>query len=545
MKDMDAIQTLLEPILEVLQQYVLADDSEDISPELRGSVATAIGEARYLQLDEIQAALEKLETLLEAERPDVQELLPLLFSLQETTQNVSVEIPPEERSKTDETDAYIEWDRHSDLEDVAELDEQSRFLLDGALSRGLKPYVIRINTEGSGLALSSIASLIERDLSVVNTIASESTGRLALLIVGVAEPAVDRILEPFLREGAAAINFNVEKLDPALFARPIAESRPWYQDLPPIEITLKPAALDRMRFFISRLETTISEEDRPLVKELSQTLESSVSVSLRDIVDGLTGPLETLAAERRKPVLISFGGTVDHIPAEMSEALCEALRELLKNAIEHGIEDEEARKKAGKKPRGMIRVFGSTENDALTIRVTDDGHGITESEIRRSINRPAGAGGLARVRRALQQRFGGSINVKSGGKGSTVTLRIPSSQGSWTALLCERRSKPFVVPAVLVAVVLPVGPADFVGEASGGRFLRYRDRLLTLVEPHQSNYLPDSPSKVVVLSMHSGEFALALDGEAEEVAVVPDGPGTVRVLEREIAGVPVAIRPPA
>ncbi|TVR68352.1 MAG: hypothetical protein EA427_10580 [Spirochaetaceae bacterium] len=535
MSDSRAIQAHLEPILEILQEYVLRDSEEALPRGFDGALEKALEEARFLQMDSVIAALESILDLAAGGRPDPQELLPPLFSLQDTLQAVPVDIPADATPAHDHPDQFLQWDGQSDQEEVLRLDEHQRFLLDGALSRGLTPYVLRITYSGFSTTVKALEDLLERELSLVKVISSESRQRLAALVVSSGELPLRAVLDQLPAEQTETLQFESRQIDAQAFQSTGDTDRPWYYDLPPLVIQLEAAALDRMRFYISRLQAIVNPRDQPLVRELAQTLESAVSVSLRNLVESLRTPLEEVAKGERKRVVLSYGGAVERIPAEIADVLREALQELLINAITHGIEAPAERAGAGKREQGSLHVFGSIENHVLTVRVVDDGKGLSSEE-------GLVVGGLRRIKKLLQQRLGGAVAVRSGERGTSATVTVPVAAGGWTGLLCMRESRPFVVPIVLIAAVVPVGAGEIVEEPSGGGFLRYRDRQVPLVEAHGSH--PVEPVKAaVIVSMLSGDFAFALDGEPEEVSVIPDGMGTVEIPEKGLQQVTVAIQP--
>lgn len=535
MSDSQAIQAHLEPILEILQEYVLQDQGGTLPQGFGTALEQALEEARFLQLDDVAGALESILAHTLAEERDQQELLPQIFLLQDAMQTVPLEIPTDEEARPPVSDQFLQWDAQSDQDEVLRLDEHQRFLLDGALSRGLLPHLLTVNYSGSSVSGESLAALLERELPVVKIIVSESRHRLVALIVDSGEPPFRHVLGSYLTTDPESVQFESRPVDARLFAAPGAADRPWYYNLPPLEVQLEAAALDRMRFYISRLQATANPSDQPLVQELARTLESAVSVSLRDLVESLRTLLEETAKREEKRVVLSYGGAVERIPAEVSDVLREALQELLVNAIQHGIESPVERTRTGKAEQGTIRVFSSIENYNLTVRITDDGRGLSPDE-------NMAAGGLRRIKKLLQQRFSGSVSIRSGERGTSATVTLPVTAGGWTGMLCARESRAFVVPVVLVSAVVSVKESDLLAESSGGLFLRYRDRQVPLVEAHPGHAV-ERAKAAVILSMHSGDFAFALDGEPEEVSVIPDGTGTVHIPEKGLNQIAVAIQP--
>jgi len=60
----------------------------------------------------------------------------------------------------------------------------------------------------------------------------------------------------------------------------------------------------------------------------------------------------------------------------------EMLTQLVRNSVYHGIESPEERKKAGKKPEGIIRLSITHEDNQIYIKLSDDGRGLDFQKIR-------------------------------------------------------------------------------------------------------------------------------------------------------------------
>lgn len=534
----------VEPILEKLQQYVLDNEIPQDTAGILDEIDSTIAEARETGETELENTMEQVRVVLSGRSPGAQELLPYLFAVQDLLQTVTVTFDNQLDNETPEKPPLVQWDVPGDMEDLGALDEQARFLLTGALSRGLTPYLIRLIVPANEGFLPGLAEALENRLSVVVIRTDEREARVSALVVETAEPSLEEMLKEFGSEfgteTTVAPDYSVREITREELDRELSESRPWYQELPPVEIRIASSSLDRIRFLIGRLEESLEEDQKALVRELTRTLDRAVSVRMKDLVDGLKPALEEIAESMGKPVHISFGGTAETIPAEMGEILRGALLELLTNAVRHGIENPAERQAAGKAQNGQIRIFAALDDTTLTIRVTDDGCGIEEKRIRNALKKGHSSGGLAGIHRNVQRLLGGGITLKSGRRGSTVTITVPATAGGWSALLCRRRERPFVVPSVLVTAVMPVRASDLVEDPSGGRFLRFRERILPLVEA-QAGSVQSTPGFALVLTMHTGEFALALDEQPREAVVVPDGPGTVRVPDAGIERVRVAV----
>ncbi len=83
-----------------------------------------------------------------------------------------------------------------------------------------------------------------------------------------------------------------------------------------------------------------------------------------------------VATGENKQVALRLKGTDTEIDRSVLQTISDALIHLVRNAVAHGIELTETRQKADKPPEGTITLEASNENDAVVIRISDDGGGI-------------------------------------------------------------------------------------------------------------------------------------------------------------------------
>ena len=103
------------------------------------------------------------------------------------------------------------------------------------------------------------------------------------------------------------------------------------------------------------------------------------------------------------------------------------LQPLVENAVRHGL----SMKKGG----GEVRIIAGMDDDALLIRVEDDGLGIPPEKVREirldvsNVHSDAGAGiGLVNVRQRIKKLYGDAFGLELEselGRGTAVTLRLP------------------------------------------------------------------------------------------------------------------------
>src|SRR5271163_417559 len=79
--------------------------------------------------------------------------------------------------------------------------------------------------------------------------------------------------------------------------------------------------------------------------------------------------------------LLIKGGQTD-LDKSILDAIAEPLTHLVRNAVGHGIESAEERVRAGKRPKGTLRLGAYHQGNQVVIEVTDDGAGIDVEKVR-------------------------------------------------------------------------------------------------------------------------------------------------------------------
>lgn len=79
--------------------------------------------------------------------------------------------------------------------------------------------------------------------------------------------------------------------------------------------------------------------------------------------------------------LVVEGGSIE-LDRTVVDLIAEPMMHLLRNCIDHGIETVEERTRVGKRPRGLIRIVASKQQDHVLIEVSDDGKGVDLDKIK-------------------------------------------------------------------------------------------------------------------------------------------------------------------
>ncbi|MDQ1372194.1 MAG: two-component system, chemotaxis family, sensor kinase CheA, partial [Candidatus Thermoplasmatota archaeon] len=164
-------------------------------------------------------------------------------------------------------------------------------------------------------------------------------------------------------------------------------------------------------------------------------------------------------AEGKEVEFVVEGGGIE-LDRTVVDRIADPVMHIIRNSIDHGIETPEERAKAGKNPKGLIRVVASKQQDHVLIEITDDGRGIDFDRIRQTavekghmtrenadsatgrelldllfkagfstkkeVTETSGRGvGLDVVKKGVED-LGGSVMVSTAkGSGSTISLWLP------------------------------------------------------------------------------------------------------------------------
>jgi len=200
--------------------------------------------------------------------------------------------------------------------------------------------------------------------------------------------------------------------------------------------------------------------------QLSDKLQKSLleirKVPARNLVQKIPRMVRDLAHTLGKKVQVVMTGQEAQIDKSVIEAMESPVNHLVRNCVDHGIEPPAARQKTGKSETGTIAIDICESDDAVMLKIADDGSGIDPERIRREavrrglttpeqaeslsdrevlqfifrsafstaerVTEVSGRGVGMDVVRTNVESLRGTIDLESQyGRGTTVTLRLPTS----------------------------------------------------------------------------------------------------------------------
>ncbi|WP_242919305.1 chemotaxis protein CheA [Pontibacter liquoris] len=247
--------------------------------------------------------------------------------------------------------------------------------------------------------------------------------------------------------------------------------------------------IDRDRILSISRETendelkTVSSHLYRITDELQYSVMDARLVSIGTLFNKFPRVVRDIAVAEKKKVNLELTGQDIQIDRNILQIITDSLLHLVRNAITHGIEAPAEREKNNKPGTGNLTLTARSDRENVVITLTDDGKGIdlkqvkraaverhlvsadvasnlSESEVlsflfepgfsmAREVTEFSGRGvGLDVVKNAIDS-IGGRLQVDSKrNKGTTFTMRLPTSIAVKGALLFEVDSIFFGIPLI-------------------------------------------------------------------------------------------------
>ncbi len=269
------------------------------------------------------------------------------------------------------------------------------------------------------------------------------------------------------------------------------------------------------------------DTERSLFDEMQDKLIRLRMVPLSTLEGRLQRTVRVAADEEGKSADLLMECDNLEIDSEILHVIVEPLLHLLRNAVAHGIESAEARRLLGKPEKGLITVRAYSEGTHIILTVTDDGRGIAAEALKKkaaglgfispaeaeamteedafsliflpglstatSVSQVSGRGVGMNVVKSSIMRQQGSISVRSTPqKGTTFTLRVPTTLAITRVLLVKAAGQTFAFPLKIVRRVTEISQRDF-----------ERARLENSLTINRKNYAPAHLNELLGLPLQS------------------------------------------
>lgn len=174
----------------------------------------------------------------------------------------------------------------------------------------------------------------------------------------------------FVRVDEGKVNKLISHVSELELLRYALEKMPEKMDL------LGPVAAE-LRF---EMDMHVSKLSR-LTKSLSGIVFGVRLVPVNTIFQRFPRVVRELAQKLGKDIVLQVQNGDAELDKNIVEAIADPMTHLIRNSADHGIEPAVERKKAGKDPRGTIRLNSFVRGNFVIIEITDDGRGIDGDKI--------------------------------------------------------------------------------------------------------------------------------------------------------------------
>lgn len=232
-----------------------------------------------------------------------------------------------------------------------------------------------------------------------------------------------------------------------------------------------------------------------IVSDLQYGIMNIRLVKVGFLFNKFTRIVRDVANIETKEVDLKLEGTEIEIDRNILKTISDAMIHIVRNAVSHGIESPEKRRAKGKPRKGQVTLKARNENDNVIIEVSDDGNGIDHEQILRKaiakgivdaetatsmtrdeilmfifepgfsnaevVNEVSGRGVGMDVVKKTTESIGGRVQVTTvPGKGTTISLHLPSSLAVKGALLFELDKQEFAITINYTEAVVSIKPSD-------------------------------------------------------------------------------------
>lgn len=225
--------------------------------------------------------------------------------------------------------------------------------------------------------------------------------------------------------------------------------------------------------------------------------------------------IRDVAMIEEKKVELELEGTEIEIDRSVLKIISDSLVHVIRNSVSHGIESPEERVSKGKSESGKVTLRARNEKDIVVIDVIDDGNGIDSRAIAKkavekgiitkeyarkasqndiimcifepgfsnadTITAVSGRGvGMDVVKRAAES-IGGKVEVTTElGKGTTISIHLPSSMAVKGALLFELEEQEYAIALNYTEAVVSLRKPDL-HKVSKGLMTSYLGQVIPLI----------------------------------------------------------------
>lgn len=293
------------------------------------------------------------------------------------------------------------------------------------------------------------------------------------------------------------------------------------------------------------LANPVQEIDR-LVGELRDDVLGIRMLPIGTIFGRFRRLVHDLSAQLHKEADLVTEGAETELDKSILDRLAEPLVHLLRNSLDHGIETAEERLRAGKPPRGTIRLSAVHTGSDVVLSVEDDGHGINRAAVRakavehkiiapeaklsdsetvnlvllpgfstaKEVTSVSGRGvGMDVVKRQVDALRASLAITSEEGRGTRITLTLPLTLAIIDGLLVQVGGDQFIIPMAAILENVELSRAQR-ARNNGRNLIEVRGELIPYIDLRalfRLNNEAPSIEKVVIVRRQEHRVGLVVD----------------------------------
>ncbi len=332
-----------------------------------------------------------------------------------------------------------------------------------------------------------------------------------------------------------------------------------YSSLNQLSKSLAESASDLVDFKITLAEKIRDTEGLLLQQsriqaEIQESLMRTRLVPFSRLLPRLQRIVRQTSSTLNRPAELLVRNTEGELDRTILERLVTPFEHMLRNAIDHGIEDPAQRAELNKPATGLIELNITRQGTDVVVTFSDDGKGIDVEKIKQkaiqlnlmqadqqlepqeilqfifhpgfttaqAVTQISGRGVGLDVVQSDIKALGGHLSVESVlGKGTTFTIRVPTTVAVSDALMVKVGDQQFALPLAQIERIVRISPAaledyfhskeDFFQIDQGNYKLRYL-----------SEFISNQPAPRLSGVMHSLPVLLIKSPNGQTVALLVD-----------------------
>ncbi|QMV41413.1 chemotaxis protein CheA [Cohnella cholangitidis] len=282
-----------------------------------------------------------------------------------------------------------------------------------------------------------------------------------------------------------------------------------------------------------------------VIAELQEGMMKTRMLPIEQLFNRFPRLVRDLSQQAGKEIHFTIEGKETELDRTLIEEISDPLIHILRNAADHGLESPEERERLGKPRKGHLHLQASHQENAIVIRVKDDGRGIDPEKIKQKaihkgfisqdeasrltdkemialifhsgmstaeqVTELSGRGVGMDIVRTHIEKLNGLIDIDTAiGKGTEITIKLPLTLAITRSLLVELGKHTFAVPLVHVLETFQLSSAD-IQSVHGKEICTVRGELFPLIRLHDKlRTIPISSSKGYAVMIGAAEKRVCL-----------------------------------